>query len=267
MVKYVYVVDLSRCMGCRACVEACKIENNTPAGIFWMWVFRWEEGTYPNVTVRFLPRPCMHCDNPPCVKVCPVGARYKREDGLVLTDYDRCIGCRYCQVACPYAVNYFNWKRPVEHYYYDWLREEGRGLYGRGHPNDYTGGVIPPYRNPDLEKRYGKEKRKVAGGGHYLGVMEKCTWCVHRIERGKLPACVEVCPAMALHFGDIEDPSSEVSKILAKKRWFRLLEELNTSPRVYYVGATPPSMEKVRNLIRWHLWTTRQSPRVKVIKR
>lgn len=224
MAKYGFIVDLSLCMGCRACVEACKIENNTGQGMFWMHVFRFEEGKYPNVNLLFMPRPCMHCDNPPCVKVCPVGARYKREDGLVLTDYERCIGCRYCEVACPYGVNYFNWKIPADNYYIDWRRE--------GNPAQ----VIPPYKNPDFDKKYGKEERRVAGGGQYVGVVEKCTWCVHRIEKGLQPACVANCPVSALRFGDLADPNSEVSRLLTMKRSVRLLEERGTEPRVYYIG-------------------------------
>ncbi len=105
MTKYGMVIDLDRCTGCRACMVACKVENNTPQANFWMYVFRYEEGEFPNTRVSFMPRPCMHCDNAPCVKVCPVGARYKRLDGLTATDHERCIGCRYCEVACPYGVN------------------------------------------------------------------------------------------------------------------------------------------------------------------
>jgi len=247
MVKFGFVIDLSRCVGCRTCVEACKVENNTPSGAFWMWVFRVEEGKYPNVRVRFLPRLCQHCNNPPCVKVCPVAARFQREDGFVLTDFNRCIGCRYCQVACPYGVNYFNWKRPSTQQYFDWKNGEGDDLYGKGRMRDYVGGAIPPYKNPDHDQSWGEEKRLVSGGSHYVGVMGKCTWCVHRVAKGLEPACAAACPMRVLNFGDLDDPQSKVSLMLAEKRSFRLLEELNTEPRTYYVGY-PPFSEDARIL-------------------
>ncbi len=209
--KYAYVVDVGTCIGCRKCVEACKIENGTPQGIFWM------ELIYPtNADYKYLPRPCMHCNNPPCAKVCPVTARYKRDDGLVLTDFGRCIGCRYCEVACPYGVNHFNWSNP-------------KGTQGE---LGSTTGILKDYRDRD--------GRETAGGGHSIGVMEKCTWCVQRIDKGKLlPACVEICPVHALHFGDLNDPNSDVSKFVSKNKYFRLLDELGTEPKVYYVGGYP----------------------------
>ncbi len=239
--KYTMVIDLQRCTGCRACMQACKVENNTPQGIIWMYVFRLEEGIYPNVTRKYIPRPCMHCNNAPCVKVCPVGARYKREDGLTAMDRDRCIGCRYCQVSCPYSVNYFQWKDPRKNQYYDWNGTEG------DHVRNITGGTSPPYRNPSLEAKYGQEQRHIAGSGLVKGVMEKCTFCVHRIERGLLPACVANCPVKTYTFGDRNDPDSAVSKLLAEKSWFRLAEEHGTEPSVYYIGGSPPG-EDVREL-------------------
>jgi molybdopterin-containing oxidoreductase family iron-sulfur binding subunit len=232
------VIDLDRCTGCRACVEACKVENNTPQAILWMYVFRFEEGRYPNTHVWFMPRPCMHCDNAPCVKVCPVGARYKRADGLVATDFDRCIGCRYCEVACPYGVNFFNWKKPEKNYYLDWMDREAAEVLAR-----FTDGAVPPYKNPDLDRRYGPEQRRIAGGGHLKGVIEKCTFCVQRVEKGLQPACVVQCPVFALHFGDLDDPNSNVSQLLKRKPHFRLLEEYGTEPRVHYVGGHPPGTE------------------------
>ncbi len=234
MPRYGMVIDLDRCTGCRACVIACKVENNTPTAHFWMHVFRFEEGEYPNARVWFLPRPCMHCDNAPCVKVCPVGARYKEANGLTATDWDRCIGCRYCEVACPYGVNYFNWKKPEDNYYLDWDDDELPVV---------AQGQVPPYANPELNGRYGAEKRHVAGGGRVQGVMEKCTFCIHRVEKGLLPACVANCPPKAMYFGDLDDPESEVSRLLRERPHWRLLEEAGTEPRVYYIGGQPPGTE------------------------
>lgn len=228
------VIDLDKCTGCRACMVACKVENNTPEANLWMYVFRFEEGEYPSTRTWFMPRPCMHCDNAPCVKVCPVGARYKRLDGLTATDFDRCIGCRYCEVACPYGVNYFNWQKPDEIYYIDWNDPDLAPVLD---------GEQLGYANPDLEKAYGPENRRIAGGGHDKGVMEKCTFCVHRIEKGLQPACADICPTHAIKFGDLDDPNSEASKLLRSKPHFRLLEGAGTSPRTFYVGQHEPGPE------------------------
>lgn len=235
MTRYAMAVDLSRCQGCRACVEACKIENNTPSAVFWMHVFRLERGAYPNTEISFLPRPCQHCDNPPCAKVCPVGARFKREDGIVLTDYERCIGCRYCEVACPYGVNFFNWRHPEEAHAAYQLPFDDPDL------ETVTGGAVPAYRNPDHEQRHGDEQRLTSGSAHFKGVMEKCTFCVHRVEKGMVPACVDTCPVGALRFGDIEDEGGPITEFLRGKQQFRLLEELGTDPSVVYVGGTAPT--------------------------
>ncbi len=234
MPKYAMVVDLDRCQGCRGCTTACKVENNTVEGNFWMYVFRFEQGSFPDTKMSFLPRPCQHCDNAPCVKVCPVGARFKREDGLVLTDADRCIGCRYCELACPYGVNYFNWQSPDDAQYpvVNWKDPDLEPV---------TDGAVPPYKNPDLDELWGEEQRRTAGGGHGKGIMEKCTFCVHRVEKGLDPACVETCPTDALVFGDIDDPDTPISRYLQENPTWQLLEEAGTRPNVYYVGGTPPS--------------------------
>ncbi len=236
MTKYAMAIDLDKCQGCRGCMVACKVENNTVEGNFWMYVFRFEAGTYPDTEMSFMPRPCQHCDAAPCVKVCPVGARFKREDGLVLTDADRCIGCRYCELACPYGVNYFNWQKPEKAQYpiVDWKDDNLDGI---------TGGLVPPYKNPDLDKLWGDEQRRTAGGGHAKGVMEKCTFCVQRVEKGLEPACVDTCPVNALVFGDTDDPDTPLSKYLQENRTWQLLEEAGTRPSVYYVGGKPPSRD------------------------
>ncbi len=235
MPKYGMTIDLDRCTGCRGCMVACKIENNTTEETYWMYVFRLEEGKFPDARVKFMPRPCMHCEDAPCVKVCPVGARYKRTDGIVATDWDRCIGCRYCEVACPYGVNYFNYQDPKKGQYLDWHDSDVEKVLA---------GAIPSWSNPDLENAYGPENRKIAGGNHIKGVIEKCTFCVQRVEIGKNPACVETCPVHAMAFGDLDDPNSAPSQVLSanKGHTFRLLEDWNTGPSVHYVG-TPPAKD------------------------
>lgn len=232
MTRYGMVINLSRCTGCRACMIACKVENNTPKGNYWMYTFRLESGEFPNTEVWFLPRPCMHCENPACVTACPVDdARFIREDGIVATNAEACIGCRYCDAACPYGVNYFNYENPQENYYLDWDDPD---------VNAVTGGVIPPYDNPSLDEPIDPEGRVIAGGGKQAGVMEKCTFCVHRVTKGMQPACAEVCPTSAITFGDLDDPESEVSKLLAENEAFRLQEEFGTSPKVFYIGGKKP---------------------------
>lgn len=213
MATYGMVIDLTRCVGCRACMVACKIENGTPADIFFMYVFRFEEGNYPNSNIRFLPRPCMHCYNPPCVKACPFDARIVWKGGTVQTDYDNCKGARLCEKACPYGVNFFNVEEPFENLYIDWTKEELKDI-----------GNIFGWWNPDTAKvsRWdedpNKKERRLAGGGHVKNTVSKCTFCIHRIEAGKSKtACQEVCPVRAIYFGDLDDPNSEVSKVLEGK--------------------------------------------------
>jgi len=220
------VIDLDKCTGCQSCSVACKAENNVPHGSpeehikrtapFWHKVIAVSNGEYPTISIDLIPVLCMHCDDAPCVTVCPAKATYRREDGIVVQDFRRCIGCRYCIVACPYGVRSFNFKDQVE--------EE--------------------YHRPDLPP-----DRKVRGMWPFphrvRGVVEKCTFCFHRIDEalreGKkvgvdvVPACVEACPSRARTFGDLDDPDSEVSRLLASRTSFRLREEMNTHPKVYYL--------------------------------
>lgn len=222
------VIDLDKCTGCQACSVACRMENNVPfAGPeeaelsrakWWHKVMRFEEGEYPHVRITFIPRPCQHCDSPPCVSVCPVGATYKDKDGIVRMDYDRCVGCRFCASSCPYAARHFNWYDPV---YPDKMRDA---------------------LNPDVPIRP-------------RGVVEKCTFCAHRIEKAKqraaeegrelldgemvnITACNEVCPASARYFGDLDDPESTVAHLAHSSRAFILLEEMGTHPKVFYLKET-----------------------------
>ncbi len=200
MVRWGMVIDLRKCIGCQACTVACKAENLTPRGVFWNRVLKVENGKYPNVTRLFLPLHCMHCEDPPCVAACPTGASYKRPDGIVMINYDKCIGCKYCIPACPYAVRTYI-DEPKPHF-----------------PN---GGLsqIEQYRN----------------GEHRTGVVEKCTFCVQRLDNGLEPACVQTCPPNAIRFGDLDDPQSDVSRMAKASGVVQLLRESGTNPSVYYV--------------------------------
>ena len=216
-------IDLDRCTGCQACVVACRQENNVSfAGEkdatlgrakFWMNLISEVKGTYPDVKMHFIPVPCMHCDRPPCTIVCPVAATYLNPEGIVTQVYTRCIGVRMCVSNCPYAVRYFNWYAP------SWPKEYQKGL------------------NPDVYQR-----RK--------GITEKCNFCIQRIRRAKwvakkekrkirdgevIPACAETCPSEAITFGDLNDPKSRVSRLSRSRRVFRLLEDLGTEPKVFYL--------------------------------
>ncbi|MBI4639433.1 MAG: 4Fe-4S dicluster domain-containing protein, partial [Candidatus Tectomicrobia bacterium] len=182
--------------------------------IFWMEVRTFLEGEYPHVKARYMPTPCMHCENPPCTKVCPTGATYKNDQGTVGQIYPRCIGCRYCMNACPYTVKFFNWYPP------QWPE------------------TMQNF-NPDVSVRP-------------KGVVEKCTFCHHRLQHAKeqadaeerqvavegeyVPACVQACPAQALYFGDLDDRQTQVSQLSRSSRAFRLLEDLGTEPKVFYLS-------------------------------
>ena len=225
MPRWGMVIDLDKCFACQSCTAACRMENNTPVAgknqadmgraILWNEVLPFVEGEYPNVTETMIPRPCMHCDDPACIKVCPVQATYKTEEGVVLIDYERCIGCRFCTVACPYQVRYFNWFAP------EWPE------------------ALKAHLNPDPEV-----------APRPKGVVEKCTFCVQRLRKAReaaevegrtfnatdyIPACVETCTGHARYFGDLDDPHSLVSQLASSPRAFRLQEELGTKPKVYYL--------------------------------
>src|SRR6059036_654519 len=214
-VEFVYCLNLTRCIGCRKCVHACVAENNQSLNpeIQYIRVLKMPHGSLdmekgdhnyapssvPEKGFFYMPVQCQQCKNPPCVKVCPVKATWQESDGITVIDYDWCIGCRYCEAACPYFARRFNWTKPS----------------------------IPKERlNPNMSY-LGNRPRK-------QGVMEKCHFCIQRTRAGKYPACLEVCPTGARKFGNILDPESEVSYILKHKRVFVLKEEVGTLPRFFY---------------------------------
>jgi phenylacetyl-CoA:acceptor oxidoreductase subunit 1 len=207
------VIDLRKCVGCQTCTIACKIENAVPPQIFWRRVVDVETGEYPHVQRLFLPMACMHCSDPPCLEVCPTTATYRREDGIVDINYDLCIGCGYCVVACPYLART--------------LIEENTPYFGE------EAGFIPP--------------EMVMYDGNRTGVCTKCTFCLPRIDAAQqngqqpgvdpeaTPACVASCIANAMYFGDLDDPESQVSKLVRENYTMRILEEMGLDPAVYYI--------------------------------
>lgn len=217
--RFGMVIDLGLCIGCRRCSYACKLENNVPDTINPPYIMVFETKYRPGQIIAeeqpmknhvngngllytklrkdrmYMPVQCNHCADAPCTKVCPTKATYKSPDGIVMMDYNKCIGCRYCMAACPYNARRFNWWRPE----------------------------VPPEKiNPLVPLRTD-------------GVVEKCTFCVHRTRRGRTTRCVEACPNKARTFGNLNDPESEVSKLIASERSFRLKVGLNTGPQIWYL--------------------------------
>ena len=221
--RWAMVVDQSRCVGCWTCAVACKEINNQPLGFWWNRVLTAPPtgtaaapasdnvdvpaGTFPNLTLAYQPTACQHCQDAPCVKVCPVGATFRRDDGVVLVDYERCIGCRYCLAACPYGVRVFNWGDAQ-------------------HTEDFAVGYGADYRT-DGRLLFTAERPR--------GVVEKCTMCVELIDDGQQPFCVDACPVGARVFGDLDDPDSEVSALVNREGAGRLLDDLGTHPDVFYL--------------------------------
>lgn len=237
MPRWGMVIDLAKCTACQACVVACQSENNIPcvspeeAGngriLSWIKLLPEIEGEYPRTGMRLMPVSCVHCDKPPCIVVCPVGATGITPEGIVRQTFARCIGCRYCTTACPYTRRVFNWRTPE-------------------FPGDFAEAL-----NPDVSVRP-------------KGVVEKCTLCHHRRIKAReeaaaakrpmaegeyLPACAEVCPAGAMYFGDLDDPDSKVTQLMRGPRAFRLLEDLGTHPKVNYLSEGEWSSGNERNVI------------------
>jgi molybdopterin-containing oxidoreductase family iron-sulfur binding subunit len=219
-VEFAYALDISRCIGCRRCVHACVEENNQSRDpqVQWIRVFEMEKGKgvdfseadpyydppeVPEEGHFYVPVQCQQCRNAPCTKVCPTGATWTEPDGIVVVDYDWCIGCRYCMAACPYGARHFNWGKPA----------------------------IPKDQLNTTTHVLGNRPRP-------QGVVEKCTFCIQRTRNGRYPACVEVCPVGARKFGNLLDPDSEIRYIIEHKRVLVLKEDLNTLPKFFYFYAT-----------------------------
>ena len=214
-VEFMYALNISRCIGCRKCVHACVKENNLSRSpeVQYIRVLKMRKGSInvetsehdydpdlvPEPDSYYMPVQCHQCEKPPCVKVCPVEATWQEPDGITVIDYDWCIGCRYCEAACPYWARRFNFARP--------------GLRG-------------DQINPEMAYLSNRPRVK--------GVMEKCTYCLQRTRHGRMPACVEVCPTGSRKFGNVLDPDSEVTYILRNKRVFIFKEDVGTLPRFFY---------------------------------
>lgn len=242
------VIDRNRCIGCRACEIQCKIENNTPRGVFWLHVQRLEEGSYPNVDQTGFHDRCHHCSDPACVPVCPVDpkARFKREeDGIVLTDYEQCIGCGNCEDACPYDIGTLQPRTPETGQYGYGVPDVGKDTLGSGSTAQTTDGAVPAWNNPELDRDIEPRGTWAAGGTQPEGIMGKCTFCVHRQDdetTAGTTACAEACPMGAISFGDLDDPSSDPQTHLEEKseeNTFRYLSAEGTEPNVIFVGPEP----------------------------
>ncbi|MFC1610981.1 4Fe-4S dicluster domain-containing protein [Myxococcota bacterium] len=206
MPRYGMVIDLKRCYGCYACVMACKVKNHTPPKVFWSRLLKGERGEYPNSMRQALPVLCMQCEEPSCQEVCPTGATRTLENGIVIVDKEKCMGCKYCMMACPYGARY-----SVE----DWESYFPDGL------------PLSPYE--EFAKKYWEDHSGV-------GVATKCDFCRDRLQDGEDPACVKACPANARVIGDLDDPDSEISILIKQNRATPLNPELGNQPKVYYLA-------------------------------
>jgi dimethyl sulfoxide reductase iron-sulfur subunit len=199
--RYGMVINLKRCIGCDACAIACKQANGTPPGMFWGHVVHKEVGKFPTAKVEYTPLLCMHCKDAPCVKVCPTGASVKEANGIVHVLADKCIGCKLCMTACPYEARWFTDKEPQ--------------------------GYFPA--------KGSTAKEKVELAGFKPGKVTKCDFCMDKVTAGNDPACVQACPPTARVFGDLDDPQSEIAKLLKTREAKQLKPEAGTNPSVSYI--------------------------------
>ncbi|ABI57767.1 4Fe-4S dicluster domain-containing protein [Alkalilimnicola ehrlichii MLHE-1] len=238
MTKWGMVIDLEKCTGCQACTIACGMENNLLPGEHWQDVLYYSEGQLPDHELKWLPRPCMQCEDATCVTVCPTGATYKDAEagGVVFIDWDRCIGCKYCIVACPYGVRFSTAELKTQ-------SPDMREVFPSGDGHTWN----PPWRAPDS-----RDNPKRGIGIPPKNVVSKCTFCHHRTStapadtadldpsnpdlREHTPACVVTCAPGARYFGDLNNPNSQVSKLIAEHNGQPVLSHLKNKPQVYYLG-------------------------------
>lgn len=226
--RWAMLIDQRKCVGCSACTIACVAENKLPPGVVYRPVVQEETGVFPNVKLRFTPRPCMQCEEPPCVPVCPVEATWKRPDGITTIDYDKCIGCRYCLAACPYGARTSDFGR-------DYTAGVAEGApAGENRPLAVGERRVMPYEDAPSHE-YGKSWDRT-GHASPSGNARKCTFCVHRLDQGQLPQCVTTCIGRATYFGDTNDPDSLITELLAKESTHTLLPHLGTKPTVHYIA-------------------------------
>jgi Fe-S-cluster-containing dehydrogenase component len=255
MAKWAMVIDLEKCAGCQACTAACQMENTRLPGEKWQDVLYYVEGEQPAPNLKWFPRPCMHCENPSCEAVCPTGATFKDKDGFVLVDWDKCIGCKYCMIACPYGARFYSDEQAAVSPNIKKVKDSK----GDSWAGDGSHQWRPPYRMPD-----GSEDHRHGVGVQPPNVVSKCTFCYHRVSKApagvvdldpadpKLrpftPACVVSCAPGARTFGDLSHPASKVRRLIAEKHGVRLLDHLGNKPKVYYVSGAPGSAVPARRV-------------------
>lgn len=227
------VIDLQRCTGCGGCAISCKSENNVQRGNAWASRKIKTMGKFPNVRFEFIPTLCNQCENAPCVKGCPTGAMHKGYGNITMHTPEKCIGCKTCMAMCPYDVISRHYEDPHPQWRTDETLIKGCTSSPREVTKKVKGNVIPYYNDA-------REESTKGSGLGYKGIVEKCTLCDHRVKKGLLPHCVLSCPANARVMGDLNDPNSAASKLLAKYRPWRLKEHLGTEPKVFYVREFNP---------------------------
>jgi len=223
---WMMIIDIRKCVGCDACTIGCVAENKLPPGVVYRPVIKEESGEFPNVKLKFTPRPCMQCDKPSCVPVCPVKATWKRPDGVVVIDYDKCIGCRYCLTACPYGARTSDFGE-----YYTSDASAGKST---GPDKPICGASLGLKYEHQSNHEYAKNWARINHQSP-IGNARKCHFCLHRLEQGQLPMCVTTCIGRATYFGDSNDPDSLVIELKTKNNVQTLLAHKGTEPQVFYI--------------------------------